>query len=1184
MQKVFLLPFSGIKFFCYLCKLIINEKYSDMKKLLFVGLILSFFAVKAQNTGDVCMIGVNSDNPDKALMVTLVNLSGSQVIYFTDNEWNGSAWTSGEGFKVYTAPASGLAAGDVVEINFTNNTASEGSVSSVSGNFNLSSGGDQLYMYFGSDANTPTTFLFAINTKGGWAANEISGTGLTDGTDALTFPNSTDNEKYIGIRNGTITALKSAIADVTNNWQTSTSPFTFDLTDFTISGTSTNSAESDIVKTAGWLEPENIDYTLYQAANGLTTGNSLEVGKFTMRDGGAAANDVDNVATILSAITFQINNYANIRALALFAGGTNVSEVTAISYNTAFSGINALSAPDNDSVVFSVRATFKTTVTDNEHLRFLITSASVDASGSDFAQTNAGGAHTDNSGDKNKIVVQADRLAVSAPTAVNMNTNFPFTVNAVDVNGNLDLDENSTVTLSLSTGTGNLSSASGLTQSLSAGTYSWNDLQYDTPEDIHIEAQSSSLTNAISNTITVNENQNLSLIISEVSDPANGGNAKFVELYNAGNSTIDFSADDWYLSRQSNGSNWGDVKLTGTVAAGETFVVAYQLSAFQNTYGFAADQGSSIINGNGNDGYFLFQGNNHQFGNLMDAYGVIDQDGNGTLWKYKDGHAVRRRDVLNPNPVWDKNEWAVVTKSYGSGSNTYEMTPGRHRTSLSWDGSASTNWSDTANWSTSHVPDFSDLVSIPSAANPPEITRDAMAYDLTIAADMTLTVDAGKYLSVGGNIYNNHGVEGLVLKSNAGGTANLLTNSACEAKVETYISQDEWHMIAPPVIGDTSGVFKDIYLMEYVESDSSWNYIVPLDIGLDNGKSYFAWSSSLTTGNATVANDGTLEVNDVSVNLDYTNPNPHPGGMGWTMLGNPYTSNLTFNSSWSFNNVEQTIYIWDQTAGNYKSVNSAGVGAADTILAVGQGFWMLAQAAGASVQIPASERRTFNKHLIKSNTTKKHQITFSIAGNNYSDEIVLKFDKEASLAFEPSRDARKKRGLAAAPQMYMKEGGIEMTTNVLPFEKGMEIPVNVEIGKDGYYTFSMKNTQIQGDVFLEDLFAKEYINLGQQDYTFRAHKGDDKARFVLHFESPQAVDEPVSGESIHIVADGTNVRISSEKDIEANIAIYDLLGQKLFSGRMQGRTKKVILSQASGYVIVKLFVRDNIFVKKIYLR
>jgi len=64
------------------------------------------------------------------------------------------------------------------------------------------------------------------------------------------------------------------------------------------------------------------------------------------------------------------------------------------------------------------------------------------------------------------------------------------------------------------------------------------------------------------------------LFISEVADPGDDFNGRFIELYNASGSTIDFSTTILYLSRQSNGGGtWGDVQLSGSVASGETFVL-----------------------------------------------------------------------------------------------------------------------------------------------------------------------------------------------------------------------------------------------------------------------------------------------------------------------------------------------------------------------------------------------------------------------------------------------------------------------------------------------------------------------------------------------------------------------------------------------------------------------------------
>ena len=202
-----------------------------------MGLVMFmvFCPVFGQSTGDICIIGSNSDAPDIVLIVALVDVAGSTNIYLSDNEWNGSAWVDqNEGNKRYTTPAEGLSAGDVIELDCGNNTATVGTLISDGGSFNLSASGDQLYMYLGSSATSPTTFLFATTTFGIWDTNELTNTGLTSGTNALIFTSSTDNTRYDGTRSGTIEELQSAISNVAGNWVTSSSPYTFSTTAFTI--------------------------------------------------------------------------------------------------------------------------------------------------------------------------------------------------------------------------------------------------------------------------------------------------------------------------------------------------------------------------------------------------------------------------------------------------------------------------------------------------------------------------------------------------------------------------------------------------------------------------------------------------------------------------------------------------------------------------------------------------------------------------------------------------------------------------------------------------------------------------------------------------------------------------------------------------------------------------------------
>ncbi|MGD9873094.1 MAG: lamin tail domain-containing protein [Kiritimatiellia bacterium] len=164
------------------------------------------------------------------------------------------------------------------------------------------------------------------------------------------------------------------------------------------------------------------------------------------------------------------------------------------------------------------------------------------------------------------------------------------------------------------------------------------------------------------------------LMISEVADTTNS-NARFVEIFNAGAAAVDFGTEVYYLSRQSNGgTTWGDILLTnGTLAAGDAYVVAFSTNDFLAAFGFEADQASGNINGNGNDGYFLYKDGNHTNGSLVDAYGIIDEDGTGKAWDYTDAVAYRNVDVTQPNTLWSAGEWTIIKPATQE-----QATPGVH--------------------------------------------------------------------------------------------------------------------------------------------------------------------------------------------------------------------------------------------------------------------------------------------------------------------------------------------------------------------------------------------------------------------------------------------------------------------------------------------------------------------------
>jgi hypothetical protein len=267
--------------------------YTILKGFRFTSIIilLSFFtftsiAQTSLSAGDIAIIGWNGDDDDDVLLVSFVDIEAGTVIYLTDKSWDGSAFTSSEGYNQYTVPEEGVSAGDVILISNNNDSPTSsngGTVVEISG-FNFSGSGDELYLYQGADEATPTGFIFAIATKTSWGENELLNTGLTDGTNALAIWGANDdNGEYTGARIGSQSELIALISD-SDNWSTTDGSgdqsITFTTTAFTLNDgnapvftseatVAVNENTIGVIHTLTAMHAQSITYTLGNANDEL---------------------------------------------------------------------------------------------------------------------------------------------------------------------------------------------------------------------------------------------------------------------------------------------------------------------------------------------------------------------------------------------------------------------------------------------------------------------------------------------------------------------------------------------------------------------------------------------------------------------------------------------------------------------------------------------------------------------------------------------------------------------------------------------------------------------------------------------------------------------------------------------------------------------------------------------------
>jgi hypothetical protein len=293
-----------------------------------------------------------------------------------------------------------------------------------------------------------STITFTIENTGGVAltVGALSKSGTDAGQFTITQPVSSSvaasgTTTFTVAFSPTSLGAKTAQLSLVNG-DADENPYIINLT-----GTGTASAASDIITDATFVYNTNIDYKNFIATN-ITAANSVELGRFTIRDGGATT-DADNLSTVLHSITFTIGNSANLEKLAIYDGATEITEVNAGGTNS-FSGLT-LTALDNGTKTFTIRGSFKTAVTDNQRITLTLVSAIASAAGSGFGTLSA---TTSVTGTDNVIVVTANGLTFTTqPTTTTINVAMAtVVVSATDSNANVDLDATGTVSV-FSTGT-----------------------------------------------------------------------------------------------------------------------------------------------------------------------------------------------------------------------------------------------------------------------------------------------------------------------------------------------------------------------------------------------------------------------------------------------------------------------------------------------------------------------------------------------------------------------------------------------------------------------------------------------------------------------------------------------------------------------------------------------------------
>ncbi|MFZ4399669.1 MAG: T9SS type A sorting domain-containing protein [Bacteroidales bacterium] len=548
---------------------------------------------------------------------------------------------------------------------------------------------------------------------------------------------------------------------------------------------------------------------------------------------------------------------------------------------------------------------------------------------------------------------------------------------------------------------------------------------------------------------------------------------------------------------------------------------------------------------------------------------------------------------LNQNPAY------TFTASVNDSSNRFQIL--FSSLPVRWLGNTSGNWNTASNWTNNILPSSNENIIIPSwAANQPHIssnsTSAAVCLNLTINDGASLTIDAGKALTINGLLTNNAGETGLILKSDSTGTASILNNTSnVIATVERYIphtTSDEFHMLSSPVsnqaiapsFNEQNGFFlwsePNMLWIEFADSinftsaNAGNNFI--------QGKGYaVSYPNTITKYFKGILNQG-------SVNIPLT----LSSGMysGWNFIANPYPSSINWNSNtgWTRNiladagNGEKAMWVWNATNGNYgayiSNTGSFGTNGVNSSIALSQGFWVKTTNTGI-LSMDNSIRIHSSHSFLKNQSTNSELIRISVSGsvNNFKDELILSLGNLTNIG-----GAEKMFSVeASAPSIYStkmnKNWSINMLTSIID---NSTISIGFKAGVNGIYTISATGFEGSENIELEDLQTGIKHNLSANaNYSFNALTTDFPDRFLLHFSTLGINENTIKTPEINY--SNSTIIVNNPWLGKSTLFIYNINGRLLQLFDSKKGINQFQFKPIPGLYIFKLINQKQLFVKKV---
>ena len=408
-----------------------------------------------------------------------------------------------------------------------------------------------------------------------------------------------------------------------------------------------------------------------------------------------------------------------------------------------------------------------------------------------------------------------------------------------------------------------------------------------------------------------------------------------------------------------------------------------------------------------------------------------------------------------------------------------------------------------------------------------------------------------------------------------------------------------WHFISSPItsqaiqpefVPNPPTSSEDFYKWDetthyWINSKSSpgtWN--TSFESNFVQGRGYLvAYGSDVTK-----TFDGVVTASDLAITgLTKTTFTPTWSTEGWNLIGNPYTSGLTWDvGNWTSTNIDGTAKIWNESSASYTDIPDG-----SGIIPPMQGFMVhVNNTSGGSLTLDASDR-VHNTTWYKEDSvvTNKIKLTVYDTEGNTAQESIIRIDENATEGFDAEFDSHFLAGYA--PQFYsVLEDGTAVSTNVLPeLADASAIPFSfIKNNSSAFYIHAKGINDLipAHTVYLTDHKTSITQKLNDNPvYEFTAQEDDTPERFELYFGTLDIDDNDDVSSKMNVFVLDRNIEIRSNNPVNATIYLYNIAGQLITRSKLNNESSSSIDTKGfEGVAIVSVVSNKQVSNFKVIIR